>query len=102
MVSHVSTDATPLILDAHMTVIHSRSRRHCLRKDWGSLSSAVGGHPQAPLGPPVDSDPDLTSFRSPRLATAFRESSQKGFLLPSGLFWTKLALRRLLVARESC
>nr|KAF6314770.1 hypothetical protein mMyoMyo1_008566 [Myotis myotis] len=58
----------PLILDVHITVIHLVSRRHCLRKDCGSLSS---------WAQPVDSDADLTLLRSPLLATAFRESSQR-------------------------
>ncbi|XP_006102176.1 zinc finger and BTB domain-containing protein 43 isoform X3 [Myotis lucifugus] len=56
------------VCDVHITVIHLVSRRHCLRKDCGSLSS---------WAQPVDSDADLTFLRSPLLATAFRESSQR-------------------------
>lgn len=68
MVFNVSTDTMPLILDVHITVIRLLSRRHCLRKDCGSLSS---------WAQPVGTDADLTFLRSPLLATVFRESSQR-------------------------
>lgn len=93
VVFNVSTDTMPLILDVHITVIHLVSRRHCLRKDCGSLSSRAL---------PVDSDADLTFLWSPVLATAFRESSQRVSSFLGGLFRTKLALRWLPAAWESC
>lgn len=87
VVFNVSADTMPLILDAHITVIHLVSRRHCPRKDCGSLPSSAEGHPQALLGPACWfwSRSHLPSVSSPG-----QRVFQKGFLLSSGLFWTKL------------